>query len=282
MSPAAELSHIRHQYSTMLAVDDVSLTINPGQIIGLLGANGAGKTTLLRILLGLLQPTSGTVHIQGKPPSRRVRRDVGYVPQSLGLYNDLTVAENLKFITGTYKVAAPALPAGLLEVADRPVRGIGLGRQRRLAFLAALAHRPALLVLDEPTSGVDPLARARLWDTIHAQAERGAAIVVTTHYMQEADQCDHLVLLAGGREVASGDRSTVLGGATSVLVRADRWQDAFTCLDQAQLPVILSGTTIRVPGVAPAQVQQTLTDAAIVAQIETVPATIDEMLLRAG
>ena len=164
----------------------MDLTLGPGEVVGLLGANGAGKTTLIRMLLGLLPATAGQVRLFGGPPSRPARRRVGYVPQTLGLYDDLTPAENLAFSAAVFGRGARAtLPAGCAAtgvlVGDLP-----LGVQRRVAFTEALGHRPDLLILDEPTSGVDPLARARLWETIADAAQAGAGVLVTTHYMDEA------------------------------------------------------------------------------------------------
>jgi ABC-2 type transport system ATP-binding protein/ribosome-dependent ATPase len=257
----------------------VDLDVQPGQVVGLLGANGAGKTTLLRMVLGLLSVDDGQIQVLGGPPSRGTRRHIGYVPQSLGLYMDLTVAQNVEFVAGVYGAPVPPLPSGLEALADQPVRSLGLGVQRRLAFAVALAHSPALLVLDEPTSGVDPLARARLWDTIRDQAERGAGVLVTTHYMQEAEQCDHLVLMADGRVVASGSQSQITGGTRAVQVRADHWQDAFTTLADAGLPVVLDGTAIRVANMDEADVCATLDAAGVTAQTTTVPATLDEVMV---
>ncbi|MCL2850113.1 MAG: ATP-binding cassette domain-containing protein, partial [Micrococcales bacterium] len=160
---------VTRRFGDVLAVDEVDLDVGAGQIVGLVGPNGAGKTTLLRLLLGLLPADSGEITVLGARPSRDVRRRVGYVPQSLGLYADLTVAQNVEFVARCYGSPVPQLPEGLTELAGQPAKSIGLGRGRRLAFTAALAHSPDLLVLDEPTSGVDPLARTRLWDTIRAQ-----------------------------------------------------------------------------------------------------------------
>jgi ABC-type multidrug transport system ATPase subunit len=170
-----------------------------------IGANGAGKTTVIRMLLGQVVPSSGAISLFGRPPSRETSSRLGYVPQGLGLYADLTVAENLRFVETAFGTGSRELPPALAAASDRLVGDIGLGLQRQLAFVTALGHSPALLVLDEPTSGVDPLSRARLWDVIHDQAEAGAGVLVTTHYMQEAQQCDRPVLMSHGRRVAALD-----------------------------------------------------------------------------
>ena len=172
---------VSRRFGAFTAVEDVTMRVGPGEVVGLLGANGAGKTTLIRMLLGLLAMTVGDVELLGGPPDRELRRRLGYVPQGLGLYRDLTVRENLAFTSQAYGAAPPDLPESLRQVADRLVAELPLGLQRQLAFLAALAHDPQVLVLDEPTSGVDALARAALWDTIHEQAEKGVGVLVTTH-----------------------------------------------------------------------------------------------------
>ena len=142
--------------------------VEPGEIVGLLGANGAGKTTLIRMLLGLIPASAGEVALFGEPPSRRTRRRLGYVPQGLGLYDDLTAAENLEFTAAIFGRAAepPGCPRRSGRLRRQLVGSLPLGVQRRVAFAQALSHRPDLLILDEPTSGVDPLGRARLWETI--------------------------------------------------------------------------------------------------------------------
>ncbi|WP_255595965.1 ATP-binding cassette domain-containing protein [Cellulomonas sp. C5510] len=281
-APAVEAAHVVTTFGGLRAVDDVSLTVRPGEVVGLLGANGAGKTTVIRTVLGLLAPTSGAVRVLGGAPSREVRRRIGYVPQGLGLAADLTVAENLAFVASAYGLRdVPALPADLAAVADRLVGGLSLGLQRRLAFAAALSHAPELLVLDEPTSGVDPLARAALWDTVHAQAEAGVAVLVTTHYMQEAEQCDALVLMAHGRRVAAGTLPEVLDGSAAVEVVGADWQAAFAALGAAGLPVTVAGRAVRVAGAAPREVERALASAGVAGRVRSVPARLEEVLVLA-
>jgi ABC-type multidrug transport system ATPase subunit len=260
-------------------VDDVSMQVQPGEVVGLLGANGAGKTTLIRMLLGLLAVTSGSVELLGGPPDRQHRARLGYVPQGLGLYGDLTVTENLSFSARAYGSAEPKLPPALTGHAGVLVRELPLGAQRQVAFLAALAHSPEVLVLDEPTSGVDVLARADLWDTIRGQAERGAGVLVTTHYMQEAQQCDRLLLMANGQLVAQGSEADIIGSTTAVAVHTGDWAQAFAALNAAGQPVMLAGRAIRVANASPAELQQVLNAAGIQASLEPVPATIEERML---
>jgi ABC-2 type transport system ATP-binding protein len=264
------------RFGELLAVDHVDLEVRAGEVVGLIGANGSGKTTLLRLLLGLLPPTAGRVRLFGEPPSRRTRARLGYVPQSLGLYEDLTVAENLAFSTAAFGVHGAALEGDLAAVRDVLVRALPLGLRRRVAFAIALGHRPDLLVLDEPTSGVDPLQRARLWETIRACAEAGAGVLVTTHHMSEAGQCDRLVVLASGRVVAEGTMDEMVGGTRAVEVRSGRWEQAFTALDTAGLPVSLVGRTLRVPGADPGAVGGLLADAGVDADLDEVPASFEE------
>jgi ABC-type multidrug transport system ATPase subunit len=209
-----------------------------------------------------------------------MRRRLGYVPQGLGLYSDLTVTENLHFIAQAYGTRPPAaLPDDLSDLQHRLVGDIGLGMQRQLAFLGALLHEPELLVLDEPTSGVDPLARSRLWDTIHEQADHGIGILVTTHYMQEADQCDRLVIMVGGHLAAAGTVSEIIDGRTAVQVDTQSWEDAFRVLTDARMPVLLAGRSVRVPDTPAADVEHVLARAGLSTRITNVPSTLDETLM---
>ena len=266
-------------FGAFIAVDDVSLEVSAGEVVGLLGANGAGKTTLIRMLLGLLPTTSGDVEVLGGPPDRERRARLGYVSQGLGLYGDLTVAENLAFTCQAYGAEVPALPDQLAATSGTLVRDLSLGLQRQLAFLAALAHSPELVVLDEPTSGVDAVARAALWDTIREQAERGAGVLVTTHYMQEAEQCDRLLLMSRSRLVAQGSAADIVGGTQAWAVRTDDWAEAFSALNAAGAPVMLSGRDVRVADADPDELRAVLATAGLHADITPVPATIEERMM---
>jgi ABC-2 type transport system ATP-binding protein len=249
-------------------------------VVGLLGANGAGKTTLIRLLLGLLRPTAGRVLLFGGPPSRQTRGRLGYVPQGLGLWADLTVAENLAFSAEAFGSARPELEPDLAHAAGTLVRDLSLGLRRRLAFAAALAHEPELLVLDEPTSGVGLGARAALWDTIHRTAAGGAGVLVTTHHLDEAGECDRLVLMAAGRVVAEGTLADIVGDGTAVAVRAERWDEAFAALAAAGLPAAVIGRDLRVPGGDLAPVRAALDEGGVVADLSIVPATFEETFVR--
>jgi len=274
--PLAECAGVTKTFGQLTAVDHVDLQVQPGEIVGLLGANGAGKTTLLRILLGLLPASAGRVALFGEPPSRGTRRRIGYLPQGLGLYDDLTAAENLQFSAAVFGRAVSgcavsggavsggagtggadvlALPAGY---AATPVGRLPLGLQRRVAFAQALAHQPDLLILDEPTSGVDPLGRARLWETIADAAGGGAGVLVTTHYMEEAAECARLVIMADGRVVAEGTVPEIIGDARVTVVQAPSWASAFGALEESGIPVSLAGRALRVPGAPPEVVRRAL------------------------
>jgi ABC-2 type transport system ATP-binding protein len=273
----ATARHVTRRFGHSTAVDMASLSVCAGEIVGLIGANGAGKTTLIRMLLGVLPATEGEVRLFGGVPSRQTRRRLGYVPQGLGLYRDLTVAENLAFVASAY--GGQPWPQGeLAAVADDLVDDIGLGQRRQLAFACALSHAPDLLVLDEPTSGVDPISRARLWDTIHQQAESGVGLLVSTHYMQEAEQCDRLVLMDLGRVVAEGSAADIVGDTTAVQIETDHWADAFSALRAQHLPVALSGTHVRVADTDPGSVRAILAGAHVRSRVQGVPATLEEKL----
>ena len=278
MNDLLSATNVTVEFDGLPAVSNVSMRLGPGEVVGLLGANGTGKTTLLRVLLGLLAPSAGTARLLGGAPDRDHRRRMGYVPQSLGLYPDLTVHENVSFVSAIYGTPAPPLPSGLTDVADRLVADIGLGRQRRLAFLCALSHGPEVLVLDEPTSGVDALARAELWDMIHDQAAAGVGVLVTTHYMQEAQQCDRLLLMSSGRVIAQGGEADIIGSTTAVRVTADDWAGVFDILDRAGLPVTLAGRSVRVADGVPTRIAELLAGAGIRAEVTEVPATIEERM----
>ncbi len=278
--PLALCDGVSRQFGEFTAVSEVSLAVRAGEIVGLLGANGAGKTTLIRMLLGLLPASAGEVLLFGAPPSRGTRRRIGYLPQGLGLYDDLTPEQNMEFSAAVFGTKRAELPASLRPYAGTPVGSLPLGLQRRVAFAQALSHRPDLLILDEPTSGVDPLGRARLWDTIAGAAAAGAGVLVTTHYMEEAWECTRLVIMADGRVVALGTAPEIVGTAQVTVVATPAWADAFRALEEARMPVALAGRALRVPGAEPAEVQRVLTAAGGAAgqqaRVSAAPATLEE------
>ena len=211
-----ETHALRKVFGERVALEGLNLVVHRGEIFGLLGANGSGKTTTIRMLCGLLAPTSGDARVVGYDVVRdpeKVRQRIGYMSQRFGLYEDLTVQENLRFYSGVYGLRgneARDRIAELMEELDLGPRSRQLagtlsgGWKQRLALACATAHRPDLLFLDEPTAGVDPASRQRFWNQIGAFAARGTAILLTTHYMDEAARCGRLAFLLAGRLVADG------------------------------------------------------------------------------
>ena len=201
------------------AVDAISFEVERGEIFGFLGPNGAGKSTTIRMLNGLLLPTSGQGSVGGFDiirQSEQIKHHIGYMSQRFSLYGDLTAEENLTFFGGIYGLSATKVKerahevlslVGLLERRSELTRNLALGLRQRLALASAILHQPPILFLDEPTSGVDPISRRNFWDLIYDMADRGITILVTTHYMEEAEFCDRLVLIYQGRLIAQGTPS---------------------------------------------------------------------------
>lgn len=211
---AVEAVDLVKQFGEFVAVDRVSFRVRRGEIFGFLGPNGAGKTTTIKILCGLLAPTSGKATVGGYDVAvdpESVRQNIGYMSQRFSLYDDLTVEENLEFFAGIYGVPEERLRereefalrlADLAEQRRRMTRELAGGWKQRLALGCAILHEPPILFLDEPTSGVDPIARREFWDLIYQLSERGHTVFVTTHYMDEAEYCHRLALMYGGRIIA--------------------------------------------------------------------------------
>ena len=216
VNPAVVLKELVKRFGTFVAVDRVSLEIPRGEIFGFLGPNGAGKSTTIRILCGLLGPTSGSATVAGfdvATQAEDIRRNIGYMSQKFSLYDDLTVTENIEFFGGVYGVNPKALPArrdyvlkmaGLEDRRTSLTRLLSGGWKQRLALGCAILHEPPILFLDEPTSGVDPMARRNFWDLIYQLSAAGHTIFVTTHYMDEAEYCHRIALMYGGRVIALG------------------------------------------------------------------------------
>ena len=276
MDSLAETRKITKRFGDNLAVDEVSVSVSGGEIVGLVGANGAGKTTFIRMQLGLLPPDEGQVTLFGEAPTRATRRRIGYMPQSLGLYDDLTVNENLEFTARAFGIQTPPLDDDLAPLADTLVAHLPLGLRRRVGFVAALSHQPDLLVLDEPTSGVGPLGRADLWETIHGAADAGAGVLVTTHHMDEAEQCDRLVFLSAGRAVASGTVDEILAGRVTVEATPVDPSAALVVLENSGFPVLPAGKHLRLPGVSLPSVRTVLGEEAGLVEV---PSSLEEAFM---
>jgi len=227
-APASEIVSVRDlekRFGDFVAVDRVSFSIGRGEIFGFLGPNGAGKSTTIRMLCGIITPSSGTGQVAGFDVVRQsesIKQTIGYMSQKFSLYEDLTPAENIRFYLGIYNVPEGqweertrwALEtAGLEEMRDRLTRELTPGWRQRLALVCALLHRPEILFLDEPTSGVDPIARRRFWAFIRELAREGVTVFVTTHYMEEAMHCDRIVMINEGRVVAIGTPGEIVAEA---------------------------------------------------------------------
>ena len=213
---AIDARALTRRFGSFTAVDAITFHVNPGEVFGFLGANGAGKTTAMRMLIGLLAPSDGEAEVAGysvATESQAIRRNIGYMSQRFSLYDDLTVRENIELFGGIYGLATS-------EIADRRkallerlglasherdfVKALPLGWKQQLAFSVALLHRPRVVFLDEPTGGVDPITRRRFWEMIYETAAAGTAVLVTTHYLDEAEYCDRLSIMVDGRIAAMG------------------------------------------------------------------------------
>jgi ABC-2 type transport system ATP-binding protein len=263
MSPAVELRELSKSFGAFKAVDRVSLTVSEGEIFGFLGANGAGKSTTIRMLCGLLRPTSGSGLVLGIDVATRpeeVKRRIGYMSQRFSLYEDLTVAQNLRFFGGIYGLRGAgarererwAVEMSGLEGKEARLTGeLPGGWKQRLALACAVMHRPRVVFLSEPTSGVDPISRRRFWRLIDEMAADGVTVFVTTHYLDEAEYCHRLALLHAGRLVALGtvtELKEVFGGETVLEVVAPRVGDALEAIGAAPwaLETSVFGTRIHV------------------------------------
>lgn len=241
---AVHTDNLTKRFGSFTAVDRVNLEVPRGEIFGFLGPNGAGKSTTIRILIGLLSPTEGSAIVNGFDVARQseqVKRSIGYMSQKFSLYDDLTVEENIDFYSGVYGVPAEKSAArkeyalrmaGISAQRDAMTRTLAGGYKQRLALGCAVLHEPPLVFLDEPTSGVDPIARRQFWDLIYEMAGRGSTVFVSTHYMDEAEYCHRLALIYRGKIIALGTPAELkapLGpGATmeDVFIRCIEREDA--------------------------------------------------------
>jgi ABC-2 type transport system ATP-binding protein len=281
---AVSVVDLTKKFGDFVAVDGITFTINRGYIFGFLGPNGAGKTTTIRMLLGLLRPTSGRAAVLGYDivrQSEEIRKHIGYMSQRFSLYRDLTVNENLDFYGRTYGVRGDrlrerkqfAIEMAGLEGRERELtRNLSGGWKQRLALGAAILHEPEMLFLDEPTAGVDPISRRAFWDLLYRLAEDGTTILVTTHYMDEAEHCQDLAFIHNGKIIARGSPEEIkLHKMQGQVLEIDCSQpdEAMGLLRQLSLfdEVALYGALIHVvaEGVADHRqlIQQTLTEAGV-------------------
>lgn len=217
---AIEVAGLTKRFGTLTAVDHVDLTVREGEIVGFLGPNGSGKTTTLRMLCGLLRPDAGSGTCLGYDvlhEAHKIKLEVGYMTQRFSFYDDLSIEENLRFVATVYGIAhakdrvRETIDAlGLAERAKQLAGTLSGGSKQRLALAASVLHEPRLLLLDEPTAGVDPMARREFWDEIHALAARGITSLVSTHYMDEAERCHRVMYIFNGRIVACGTAGEVI------------------------------------------------------------------------
>ena len=219
--PVVAVRGLTKSFGGRKVVDDVALTVAEGEIAGFLGPNGSGKTTCIRMICGLLTPDAGEGEVLGldvRRDQRNIRRQVGYMTQRFSFYEDLTIEENLVFVAGLYglprqAVADTLADLGLTSRKRQLAASLSGGWKQRLALAACIMHKPRLLLLDEPTAGVDPKARRQFWDEIHTRAAEGMTVLVSTHYMDEAERCHRINYIAYGRLVASGTTGEVIADA---------------------------------------------------------------------
>jgi ABC-2 type transport system ATP-binding protein len=240
-----EASHLVKRFGSFTAVDDVSFSIRRGEIFGFLGPNGAGKSTTFKMLCGLLQPTSGSARVTGldlKTAAAEARRRLGYMAQKFSLYGDLSVKQNLAFFAGAYgltgkrrrdRIGRMVEIFGLDPYLGASAGQLPLGIKQRLALVCAVMHEPAVLFLDEPTSGVDPITRREFWTHINGLVEKGTTIMVTTHFMDEAEYCDRIALIYRGQEIATGSPDDLKQQVRSDDNPEPTLEDAFIALVQA-------------------------------------------------
>ena len=221
---AIDVSGLTKSFGGRTVVDDVALRVAEGEIAGFLGPNGSGKTTCIRMICGLLTPDAGSGTVLGldvRRQQRAIRRQVGYMTQKFSFYEDLSIEENLAFVAGLYDLPRQAVrdtleDLGLTSRRTQLAGSLSGGWKQRLALAACIMHQPRLLLLDEPTAGVDPKARRQFWDEIHARALGGMTVLVSTHYMDEAERCHRINYIAYGRLVVSGTVAEVIAGARLV------------------------------------------------------------------
>ncbi len=280
---AVDIDRLTRRYGDFIAADSVTLSVRRGEVFGFLGPNGAGKTTTIKMLTGLVRPTSGRGMVDGLDIGHdgdRIKGRIGYMSQLFSLYQDLTVDENIEFAAGMRELTGARLTArrdwvlamsGLATHRTRMTAALPLGWKQRLALGCAVLHQPPVLFLDEPTSGVDPVARRQFWDVIRDLADQGTTVFVSTHYMEEAEYCDRLAFMNRGRLVALGTPAELRAGMTEplLLIQTDdapRAVPALAALEGLH-DVSLFGRAVRVvvddAALAPARIRAALAAAGL-------------------
>lgn len=275
---AIEVTNLTKRFDHFLAVDSINFRVRRGEIFGFLGPNGAGKSTTIRMLCGILKPTEGSGFVAGFHISKeqeKIKKRIGYMSQKFSLYDDLTVRENIEFYGGIYGIKRQKLKeresyilemAGLEGKEKEIVANLSTGWKQRLALGCAIVHNPEVLFLDEPTSGVDPISRRNFWDLIYQIADSGSTILVTTHYMDEAEHCDRLSLIYKGKLIAIGtpDELKVSYPDSLLEIECEPLMDGLETLIDASIfhEVALFGATLHVsapdPNIAVIEIERLL------------------------
>jgi ABC-2 type transport system ATP-binding protein len=297
---AIEVRHLTRRFGAFVAVNDVTFDVRQGEIFGFLGSNGAGKSTTIRMLCGLLRPTSGTARVGGIDVGRDpegVKQRIGYMSQRFSLYEKLTVDQNISFFGGVYGLNGERLAARRAFILDMAglhgrestlTRELSAGWRQRLSLGCAILHEPTIVFLDEPTGGVDPLSRRRFWRLIDELARGGTTVLVTTHYLDEAEHCHRVAIIQAGRLAALGtvpELKHAFVGRPIVEVRAPHPVEAMHRLDQ--LPEVektsIFGTSVhavlRSSETSPAAIAAALREAGIAADVKVVEPSLEDVFL---
>jgi ABC-2 type transport system ATP-binding protein len=299
---AIEARDLTRRFGAVLAVDHVTLNIERARIYGFLGPNGCGKSTTIRMFCGLLRPTSGSVRVLGYDVPRQaesLRTKIGYMTQKFSLWDDLTVLENLRFMARVYtldkeratrRIDAVMEEFHLEELANRLAAAMSGGQRQRLALAAATLHEPEMLMLDEPTSAVDPQSRRDFWESLFALVSRGTTILVSTHYMDEAERCHRLAILANGRVVAEGEPERLMNDLPLQVIEVQardidaarrQLRTVHEVRSLAQLGMRLHVLVDRSLANAADRVTQTLSNAGIEAEVQATGANLEDVFVAA-
>jgi ABC-2 type transport system ATP-binding protein len=301
INTAIDVQNLTRKFGKFTAVDHISFQVEKGKIFGFLGANGAGKSTTIRMLCGLLTPTQGTAIVGGyniETETEAVKQSIGYMSQRFSLYEDLTVGENIRFFGGVYGLSDKRLRDRMEWVVDMAgLRGreksltktLSGGWKQRLALGCAILHQPQIVFLDEPTSGVDPISRRKFWDLINRLSEDGVSILVTTHYLDEAEYCNEIILINGGRLIASGSPKRMKEQHITYPIFEAEVTDIVTALEVLRaepwvIEISLFGTYLHIGAedekTAPAKISSVLSRNGItVRRIETIVPSLEDVFL---